>query len=261
MDSKEEKTIEYPALEKCMIVESRFLVRQEIVNSIKASALFEKVLEAQSLADGIEKVKTIKLDACFVGTSISPNAVEVFLDKASATSKSKNCSFIVVVNETNKDAVKQFAKSHGIINWPSNRANFSASIVQSIIKANENSPWKDLLALSKQEEIEALEKRKYDPQVVALIFANCAEDLRKISIAIRRREYGLDKTGLPDLRAKKDINNFVDQLTAKFENEEEAEKLKEFFQRTLSQWVINQIVLSPQEAKAILEHDWSTFDD
>lgn len=262
MDTKEEKTAQYPALEKCMIVESRFLVRQEIVNSIKSSSLFDNVLEAQSLSDGIEKIKTINLDACFVGSSVTPNNAESFLGKAAKASISEDCSFIVVVNEENKEAAKYISNAHGVIDWPCNRENFTKGVIKSVVKANNNSPWKNLLDLSNEEKTAAevsLEHRKYDPKVVALIFASCAEELRKIGTSIRRKEYGLDKAGYPDIRAKKDIDNFVNQLVIKFENPEKAEKLKEFFQRTLSRWVINQIRLSPQEARIILEKDWSTF--
>lgn len=264
MYTTEEKTVQYPALERCMVVEPHFLVRQEIVNSIKSSLLFDSVIEAKSLTDGIKKVNTINLDACFVGYSFTPNNAEAFLDKAIKASISEDCSFIAVVNEENKAKAKEITKAHGIINWTCTRASFTEGIVKSVVKANRNSPWKNLLTFRDdvEEEIQAednLENCNYSPQVVALIFADCVEGLKKITSAIRRKNYGLDNAGLPDVRAQKDIDNFVTVLIARFENEQEAEKLKEFFQRTISQWVINQVKLSPQEAREILEKDWSNF--
>lgn len=253
MGEKEEKIFNYPALERCMIVESRFSRRQEIINSIKSTSLFDKIIEAQSLSDGVQKVRTLNFDVCFVGTSISIEKANDFLTQASQNSLAKDCSFVVVANEENQEQANNLNVAHGVLSWPSSRAKFQKGIVKSVVKANQNSPWTNLL--EKYELEEAALELEHKKEQIREIITSSAEELRKISSNIQAKKYGLDQAGKIDNGLRSDIAKIIEALISKFNNHNEISNFKETFEKALSNWAENQIKLSPLEAKKLLQQD------
>lgn len=132
----------FSALQRCLVVDSRHSSRIEILKDIKASELFEEVIEGSSLSNALQKIKSISFDACFTGPSISIDRVTQFISQAKDVSLVDDCAFIAVVAEDCKIESDLLLAAHHVIPFPiKNKKFFFEETVKAILMANKGTVW------------------------------------------------------------------------------------------------------------------------
>lgn len=127
----------FPALARCLIIESSHRLRNEVIKEIQTAQIFESILEAASLDDAEKKISTISFDACVLGPSTNPETGKEFINKKLALSK--DIAFIYVVKFEVDDA--PYIGAHGIAKTPSIKKKTLTDFAKAILTANKNLAW------------------------------------------------------------------------------------------------------------------------
>ncbi len=129
----------FPALARCLIIESSHRLRNEVIKEIKTAQIFENILEAASLDDAEKKISTISFDACVLGPSTNPETGKEFINKNKKLALSKDIAFVYVVKFEVDDA--PYVGAHGIAKTPSVKKKTLTDFAKAILTANKNLAW------------------------------------------------------------------------------------------------------------------------
>lgn len=240
----------FPSLERCLIVESRHSVRTEVVNSINSSSLFLELVIAESVSDGLKRIRKDSFDACIVGTSVSTQTADNFFEQAELETKSDDCAFILLIDnasDTNKvESELKKSKPHGKIKFPTTKRQFTEEVVKSVVKANHNSPWTSLytkmVGETNQEYIESVSANKLPTvdsggSASSILGANF-EVLEEIIEGINLGIYKLDDNGRPTIKTSQALDKVFEDL---FKVKAKTGKLKtfsSFFRSAVEEWFV-----------------------
>lgn len=137
---------EFPPLSRCLLIDSSHRSQQDVLKSLKASNLFEDVLQAGSIPDAKNKLSSLLFDACFLGPSISQALALSFHNDALSGTLSDDCAFILIrkslgdVKKNSEDNLT-FSTYHSIIHTPCSKREFFEGTVRGVLTANKNTTW------------------------------------------------------------------------------------------------------------------------
>ena len=140
----------FPALESCLIIDSRHAYRVELHQKLKSTLLFEVLREPETLEQGMRALRTELFDACIVGASVARGKASPFIEEARGASRSKDCAFVRFRNTDPASLSEPPTNAHLELSWPCTRRTLFDSMVHAVIAANASSPWS---ALAKKYEI------------------------------------------------------------------------------------------------------------
>lgn len=132
----------FSPLSRCLLIDASFRSRNEVVKAVKASVLFEEILEASSVVDGLKRLNARAFDACIIGPSLSQLASSDFIRSGKNSELSKHCAFVLLVEDitsVSEELLKELA--HEVVEWPVTKSRFHAGVVRAILRASESSPW------------------------------------------------------------------------------------------------------------------------
>lgn len=267
----------FPALTKCILIDARYASRMELIKDLKASALFEEVVEAKSLIDGLAMLEMQEVDAIFLGPSVTFEKAAEFIQQGIKRGRSKDCAFVAVISPENQER-ELYEKSgvHGIIQRPFSRHVFTENVVKAIVKVNAGSPWKGILLnakvsepstpnSNKNEQIGPAQDRLYvtaplssAPEVVpendilVRVLATTTPALKQIIERIENGELGIDLYGTPDEKATQAIRALVEHICQDHEQGGESAggggKFREFLEGALQEWFVDVVTVSQRAA-------------
>jgi len=270
----------FPALHQCVNIDSRHGSRVEINKDLKASHLFENLIEAKSIDDGMRVVESHAVDACFLGPSLSLEKASAFLRRAAKSSYSKDITFVslVPIGHPYKNEL-EVAGAHAIIEFPCSKAKFTEAVVRGVIKANKNSPWTGILLNAEQNNINlfaepgygkdgkkieaepAKETKTQTPMLASLNISSLVDRLapEMHTLIADIDSDGFDLTGKPSEKVAKAIAKLVDSLMATGANVGKSEKFRSYFEAALNEWFVDLKQLGPQSATSELKRKLRAF--
>jgi hypothetical protein len=136
---------QFPALSCCIVLDARFSSRQEIIRDLKASLLFEEIVEAKSLMDAMLLLTHRQPDACFIGPTMSLDRAIAFINEGQKKIHSGDCAFVSII-EANPEIRLQLLENgaHEVIERPCSKYTFSLGVIAAIVRANAGHPWSEL---------------------------------------------------------------------------------------------------------------------
>lgn len=138
--SNSEFTIpQFSPLAKCLLVESSFKSRNEIIKSIKSTDIFQDIISPKSLEDGVSAISKETFDACVIGPSIKPETIKIYIDELLKNTFSEDCAIVVLYKE--EADTENFLRAHSICKFPSSKLLLFEAIVRAILLSNKGSVW------------------------------------------------------------------------------------------------------------------------
>jgi len=131
-----------PALSRCLLVDASFRSRKLIVGSLKASTMFEEIVEGKSLNDGLEQLAMRPFDALFLGPSLQIERSDAFFGQAKRVSLAKDCAFVSIFRDTLEGStLVENSIAHVTVSDKATKRLFTESIVRAVLLACDESPW------------------------------------------------------------------------------------------------------------------------
>jgi hypothetical protein len=262
---------QYPALSRVMLVESRFGVRADVVRALRASLMFEEIIEARSLSDGLMKLHEEEYDACIVGSSVSRGRARAFVDRAAVMSKTQDCAFIALVKDRDELVLLSAddSKFHATLAWPCSRRDFTQSLVLAVVSANADCSWAGILVPSDNElaDVEDFEEyesaaeqpeRRYSHSLTAFMNGEVT-DLTSIVEGVRQGRFGLDEFRMPTPEVRRLLAEVVEKLFPPELQSSRIKKFRDYFRGALLLWYIDLVSYSAEIAKNNLRQSLLSF--
>jgi len=259
---------QFPALEKCIIVDARHSSRNELVKDLSASTLFLKMIEAKSIANGLGMMEAQTTDALCVGSSVSVEAACELISRAKVVAASADCAYLAVLEagSAGREALLA-AGAHSVIEKPYSRMRLFEKVVEAVVKANANSSWASLYnkcvengifgtvlikeqppAVNELGSVVVLED-KVLTEAMQKAMAASTEGFKGILLGIESGQYNLDPSGAPTRRTREAIATLVDEMLGLDpELEQGALKFKRFFAEAALQWMLDLVKSDQKQA-------------
>lgn len=228
-------------LGRCILLESRYSVRGELLEALNSSALFSEVVEAQSLRDGLHELSANEYDACILGTTVSrPKAVQ-FVNEAAQISRSRKCAFITLVSEGDESVVmpvENTGMTYQALRWPASPEKLSEGIVIAVKRAEDPSKWTEVrLSADKPED------NKFEERMFAVLSSEII-DLGEIVDRVRTGELTLDDKRRPSPEARLAIHNVVINIFGDHIVSQKMLDFKKYFEGALILWFVELVSYS-----------------
>jgi response regulator RpfG family c-di-GMP phosphodiesterase len=94
---------EFHVFSKSLVVDSSIESRQGLMRELRGSRMFSNIVEAQSFTHGLHELRTNPVDACLIGTSVTPERAAAFLRLGKKITTNKDCAFITVVRSSSDE--------------------------------------------------------------------------------------------------------------------------------------------------------------
>ncbi|MFN8389679.1 MAG: hypothetical protein U0136_05260 [Bdellovibrionota bacterium] len=250
----------HPALNRVMLVESRFGVRADVIRALKASLLFEEIVEAKSLSDGLMKLYSDEFDACIIGASVNRVRAKDFVTRAVQASKGKDCAFIALVSEPDESVVLADTEKffHAEVQWPCSRRTLKDGIVLAVSNANSESGCKGIFIPSTlPPQPTAVEETPSSPEQISGRFQHAMStfmagglaDLSFIVEGVERGDFGLDAERRPPVAIRTIIEDVVEKLFPPELQSRRMRAFKEYFLAALLLWYVDLVSYTPEIAR------------
>lgn len=265
-----------------MLVESRFGARSEVIRALRAAMLFENIVEALSLRDGLEQLATSAFDACIVGNTVSkPNAVD-FLVRAQQISQSPDCAFIVLARDGDEAIVMPApVQDCHTLQWPCSAKALFDGIVIAVVKSNSERTWTGVLQSSEPASavtaavvseaagqlppapevpftVPQKLNRRSDAEILASLLSGGFADLGDIVARVEKKELGLDATRRPSTEAAMAMHRIIYAIIPAHMESKRIRDFRDYFEGALSLWFVDLCTHGAEIATNNLRH--SLFD-
>jgi YD repeat-containing protein len=261
----------YPPLAKVVVVDSRFSSRSELLACLDSLNLFQNVVEAPSVQDGLRLMGSEEVDLCIVGPSVTTDVASDFLARCQETRLSKD-SALIAVTSNDGEAISCLRKSgaQAVIQRPFTKQMFLVSVVDSVIEANAASPWRAVRAQEQSTPGQPLEARKNmqvpwqksDQQItpskpmsaqlqqaMRRAATSAARLLRDIATGVATRKYTYDVNGNPSSTTLAAVKSVAAQIIdEKGELDEQTLAFRQYLEQVLTVWVTDLRRLPHKEA-------------
>lgn len=251
---------EFPSLECCSVVDSRFSSRSEIVKDLNAVGLFDKIVQPNSLDEALDMLDSTEIDACILGPSVSFEKGTKFIQKGSKKIKSENCAFVVILNPEEEGEQKwQEVGAHGILRRPYSKHSFSEQIVRSVVKANVHSPWSKFLEEGQFGSVQAsstpdkksgaLRKSDLGNLLLAVI-----PELQTLIDGHKSGDFSLMLHGDVDDATHEEMSRLCERLLGGYDlNEKQRATMTRFLMSSLTRWFQDLVLSNEQRATQNLQ--------
>ncbi len=134
-------------LSLCTVVDARLSSRKEIVSKIKATGLFEDVIEPETLSDALGVLASQNVDTCIVGPTLTQSGAQHFLKSARAITQATDCAFVVVVDERNMSEAESpletlNSSAHTVLSAPCSARMYADGVGRAVHNAAEKNTSK-----------------------------------------------------------------------------------------------------------------------
>lgn len=255
---------QYPALARAVVVDSRFSSRSELSSALHALQLFDQVVEAPSIRDGLKIMSAEEADVCIVGASVSTDIACDFLLKCQECRLSKDCALVAVASVDTDSAVRlQAAGALQVLARPFTRRKLFDAVVDAVVQANANSPWR----IVRQQELtgevppavdlpwvaheETPEERPATPLQAAMrrAAASASGLLREIAIGLETGKYVYDANGRPSRLTLSAVKKVASQIVEeKKDLDAEVLAFRDYLESVFTRWVTDLRQLTTKEA-------------
>lgn len=123
----------YPALNSCVLIDSRMSSRIELKSYIVSTNLFENIIEPESINAGFKVIMSEEVDTCIFGPSVKSENVKGFLIDLQISDYKGDCAFLSTYRAGEKEEIENI---HAQVEFPCSRQIFNAGIVQALQNAN-----------------------------------------------------------------------------------------------------------------------------
>lgn len=240
-----------------MVVESRFSSRRQIVSDLRDSELVRTVIEAQSVADGLEELKLQPFSACLIGPSVSEPVAVNFIRQGKAHSVAKSCAFVVVV-ENNAKSIQTLlrAGADATLKQPYMSATFS-EVVRGAVKgarerALELSPTKHALQALAIAPLALKQLQATGDASLAEILETTASGLRSVARDITIGRLKLKNDGTPSMATRDALRLVFENALYPEADVQQIGTLDHLFASALVQWFVDRVRMDHAEATEIL---------
>ena len=123
-------------LSRCLLIDSSFRTRREVVEKVRELGLFEDVTVPDSMNNAFEIITTRHVDACLFGPSVTDSGIRSFLTSALDQVWFGDCAFVVLISAQKPSPERECIEGiHGVVIWPCSKDEFCDTIVNSLAKA------------------------------------------------------------------------------------------------------------------------------
>ncbi len=272
---------QFPALYMCVVVDARVSSRKDILRDLKATSLFENLIEAKSLDNGLQLIENHAVDACFIGPAVSLAKAATFIQQASASELSKHCAFITIAAGENIDrAALELAGSHQVIDTPYSKMKFAECIVRGVAKANAGSKWAGILLNAEQDNVNLFsheivgiispnpkpppsfdEEPQTSTQRMGTALLKASPQMKQIIKKIESGAFGVDPDGNPDRRAKEALEKLVSTILGETDIGQKTDGFSAFFESALFQWFKDVNIYGTKDANEELKKRLATYSE
>jgi hypothetical protein len=251
----------YPALAKCVVIDARFGSRLDIVKDLKATDLFESIIEAKFVNNGLTILARGGVDACFFGPTIARETAGKFIVQAAKIPLAGDCAYVAVLPDESADA-HELDKSgiHGFITKPFSKRAFADMIVRSVIAANANGVWAGIAISdlgSKADSVLGLENPGM--KLATAVMSRASDSIKSIIADYRAKKFGLDQYGEPTPETAQAIGRIVAEAVSSFQLAGELAEFADFFRRSLNEWFVELVTTNEKISQANLRRRMLSF--
>lgn len=282
---------QFPALSACVVLDARFSSRQDIIKDLKASLLFEDIIEAKSLDDAVYLLIHRQPDACFVGPTISPDKAIEFIRDGKKKIHTGDCAFVAIIEENPLMRDNLLANgAHEVIERPCSKYTFTMGVIAAIIRANAGHPWSkmatslglDLDSLTNLGSVKIQADKPVSDELLpgsVIVKDQIAEDptigigipaalagsqsisadIGKIFSSLDVSDLGADLHGTPSLETTEKVKGIIDTILPGKPSDPESADLRLFLEVQIVQWLIDQRTVSREMATQNLKRKLTIF--
>ena len=255
---------DFPALGCCVLVDARYSSRLDIIKDLKASLLFEEILEAKSLSDAEVLLNRHRPDACFIGPSVTPDRAIEFITEGKKKDGLGDCAFIALINADS--AVRENLLNNGahrVIERPYSKYLFVKEVIGAIITANAGHPWKALAVSLGLIQDDDLSTPAINPLLASAHPADNADgrtspDVNKLLSALNFSELA-STGGAPSLETIEKIKGLINSLLPERADDASLQELRLFLEGEIHHWITDQQVVSREMATKNLKRKIGLF--
>ena len=257
MSEEVSQTSVYPPLSACVLVDSSFKSRKELLKDLNSSRLFQNVIEAGSLDEGANSVAQSAIDACVLGPSVSRERATAFIAKGAQSSSSPECAFVVAIHAaTNSAELNDYDGAHGMAKLPCSRVQLADTIINAVVKANANSPWrvireKELAEMGQLESITTDTDEQEAPAFTSqpkpapseaptklgAIFSSKAAEFARALAKLETGIYTFKMDGTPSMTMQRAVHDAIEKIFPLEASNTELDNFKSFLATALVQWL------------------------
>lgn len=266
----------FPALETCLMVDPRHSTRHELRKDLKASNLFENIVEAKSLDDGSRIASAHRFDAVFLGTSLAQEKALGVLNSMVPKSFTPDCAFIVLVPRNTVAPEPYFAAgAHRVIETPCPRTVFAEGVVRGVVAANANSPWTGIVlnADANGQNLFGEESGggksagpppaggsaagaaagapsggELNRATLNSVIAQSAPGLKQLKKQLESGECQVDASGKPDEKTQAVLDGLLSSILQNTDLDQKVPSFRTFFQTAIVEWMRDIKVYGPTDA-------------
>ena len=217
-------------MNRCLVVESRFSSRKEIVKDLESTALFAEVVPATSAAEGKALLRSDNLDAGVFGPALSMETTFGLLQAARENNRDSHCTLIVIRYEDSPQENELLnSGAHAVVRWPYTPGEFVDGVTGAISKnrGQESAQQTTAIAATRSES----SSRPTAPAWVA----RTSGSLRRLADGAAKGEFLLDALGRPTRKTAAEIEHVLN--TAFLGNEaDDIDRLKTELRGALRSW-------------------------
>ena len=276
----------------CVVIDARHGSRVEIVKDIKSSTLFEEVIEAQSLRNGLQLLDLQNVDALILGPSVSPAKAAAFIERGKQSVSSSDCAFIATVNFSDgaEAAAKELyaAGAHAVIIRPCTKMVFTEGIIRGVVAANANGAWAGILlsaeakgldmfgnvivkrqpkadsvgsvkVLSHKTDDSLLDEAPLPSGSLASVLQKTQSVIREMIAGAESGQLSLDPEGKPTPATSRAIAAIIQRGMKEIADNPQFAEARTFYTEALTQWFVDFVQLSQREASERLRERLMRF--
>ena len=248
--------LDIQALNCCLLIDSRFSSRGETRAALKASALFENIIEPESVDHSIRLLSELSVAACLIGTSVTPTVATRLVDQSRGSLRSPHCAFLYMISPAREQLMAEGSLAmHSLIPWPCAPQEFVQGIVNGVVNADPQSIWRSHSTIvPPQQAPEFLDpnepnvSQKFQPASIVEPTAQSEFALRDLAKLIASGDCGLDASGRPTPKSVVLLHSIVIGMLGDRAGELAKDPLVRMLEQLIERWMVDYIRSSPQAA-------------
>lgn len=252
---------QFPALSKCLLIDARWSSRQDLAKDIKASALFDTIIEAKYVDEGITLLRKEIIDACFFGPTVSKTTIIDFLKKSSSIVTAEDCAFISILRDDEESELQPLLDNgiHGAICQPYSKKAFADMVVRAVVSANKDGIWAGISLLLGDNKDEDQAARDEMLRFAASALRRATKGLNDIIALYRSKHYGLDEYGEPSTETLGALEKITEEILGALSSDEVPDGFRSHFRQSIKQWFVDVVETNPRMAQEKLRKHLFSF--